>query len=142
MPEMLEEVLGYLKNWFMVEKINGEFVIDKGKIQFPEGATIPEPEQYIRIFGSVFNDGLHMMFDDSLTDEVFTGTIWLLAVPTAVIKLSMEIGEYMLEMPNPATALKSESFDGYSYTRITRSDGTLVDWRDAFYHKLARWRKL
>ena len=145
MPEYLEEVLGYLRNWFQVSKVNGTFVIDKGRITFPEGADVPEPEQYIRIFGSIFNDGLHMMYDDSLNDEVFEGTVWLLAVPTAVVKIAMQIEDYQKNMfdVTKGSPMKSESFDGYSYQRVvTNADGNLLTWKDVFSTKLARWRKI
>jgi hypothetical protein len=142
MPEMLEEVLAYLRNWFMVKKVNGTFTIDKGIITFPEDAPVPEPEQYLRIFGSIFNDGLHMMCDDSLNDEVFEGTIWYLAVPTPVVQIAMQVQELVEQSATANPMLKSESFDGYSYTRMTRADGTVMDWRDVFHDKLARWRKI
>jgi hypothetical protein len=108
------------------------------ELDVPEGA-------YIRIFGSVFNDGIHLYGDDDLTDETFDGTVWLLAIPPELLKLVARIESDMAASTagtNSGGPLKSESFDGYSYTRMTRADGSLMDWRDLYRDRLARWRKI
>jgi hypothetical protein len=141
---MLETVLDYLHNWFCVDVIHGEFVIDAGRLQLPEGVTV-DPQQYVRVFGSIFNDGVHLFGDDDLTDETFTGTVWLLAIPTELLSVVRDI-EATVQASASVVAngapKKSESFDGYSYTLMTRADGSLVDWRDVYAPRLARWRKL
>ena len=93
----------------------------------------------------MFNDGLHQYPAVDLTDETFTGSVWALAVPKAVIDLSVEI-EAWQEKNGEAVAspYQSESFGGYSYTkRSAGSDsGTLNGWQDAFRGRLNDWRKL
>jgi hypothetical protein len=138
---MLEQVLRHLNNWFLVEIHEGTFTVENGSIALPFLQT----NQYFRICGSVFNDGLHQYPSVDLTDETFTGSVWALAVPKAVINLSVEI-EAWQEKNGEAVAspYQSESFGGYSYTkRSAGSDsGTLNGWQDAFRGQLNDWRKL
>nr|DAE19459.1 MAG TPA: hypothetical protein [Podoviridae sp. ctyDR6] len=138
---MLEQVLRHLNNWFLVEIHEGTFTVENGSIALPFLLT----HQYFRIVGSVLNDGLHQYPAVDLTDETFTGSVWALAVPKAVIDLSVEI-EAWQEKNGEAVAspYQSESFGGYSYTkRSAGSDsGTLNGWQDAFKGRLNDWRKL
>ena len=119
---MLEAVLTYLNNWFAWEMYAGTFTVTGRKLALPDLAE----GQYFRIVGSVFNDGLHQYPATDLADETFTGAVWALAVPKAVIAL----------------AYTSESFSGYSYTRATNAKGAAVGWQDAFAAQLAPYRKL
>lgn len=138
---MLEQVLRHLNNWFLVEIHEGTFTVENGSITLPFLLT----NQYFRICGSVFNDGLHQYPAVDLPDETFTGSVWALAVPKAVSDLSVEI-EAWQEKNGEAVAspYQSESFGGYSYTkRSAGSDsGTLNGWQDAFRGRLNNWRKL
>lgn len=142
---MLEEVFDYLKNDFRVKRIDGDFHVTNGLLMMP-GDVRPLPGQCIRIFGSTFNDGVHIWDDDSLTNESWNGTVWLLAPPTELIqlvgKIAQDVEASRQAQLSSVGPLKSESFDGYSYTRATRADGTLMDWRDVYRDQLARWRKL
>ena len=71
--------------------------------------------------------------------------MWALAVPKAVIDLSVEI-EAWQEKNGEAVAspYQSESFGGYSYTKRSAGNdsGTLNGWHDAFRSRLNDWRKL
>ena len=138
---MLEQVLRHLNNWFLVEIHEGTFTVENGSITLPFLLT----NQYFRIVGSVLNDGLHQYPAVDLTDETFTGSVWALAVPKAVIDLSVEI-EAWQEKNGEAVAspYQTESFGAYSYTkRSARNDsGTLNGWQDAFRGRLNDWRKL
>ena len=138
---MLEQVLRHLNNWFIVEIHGGAFTVENGSITLPFLQT----NQYFRICGSVFNDGLHQYNVLDLTDETFNGTIWALAIPKAVIDLSKEIEKWQEKNGEAvASPYQSESFGGYSYTkRSAGSDGgTLSGWQDAFRGRLNNWRKL
>lgn len=139
---MLEQVLRHLNNWFLVEIHEGTFTVENGSITLPFLQT----NQYFRICGSVFNDGLHQYPSTDLTDETFTGTVWALAVPKAVVTLSEDIAaweeKYGEAVSSPYT---SESFGGYSYTKASggKSDTSAVTgWQDAFRGQLNDWRKL
>ena len=139
---MLEQVLRHLNNWFLVDIHEGTFTVENGSIVLPFLQT----NQYFRICGSVFNDGLHLYPAVDLTDEVFTGTVWALAVPKAVVSLSEDIdawqeknGEAVL---SPYT---SESFGGYSYTKASGGTGgtsAITGWQDAFRGRLNDWRRI
>jgi hypothetical protein len=140
---MLEAVLNHLHNWFPVKGAArcGEFEIVSGELC----VDFLKPGQYYRIVGSVFNDGLHSYPCDDvdcLTDETFTGEVWPLAVPKAVISLSREIKEYREK--NPDSDKVSESFADYSYTRAQTTRGgtsTTGGWIAVFGPRLNAWRK-
>lgn len=70
-----------------------------------------------------------------LTDEIFDGAVWLLAIPQDFIKLSEEIAEY--KQNNKPSGYTSESFGGYSYTKKEDSG-----WQGIFKKALHRFRKM
>lgn len=138
---MLEQVLRHLNNWFLVEIHEGTFTVENGSIALP----FLQANQYFRICGSVFNDGLHQYPATDLTDETFTGTAWALAVPKAVVTLSEDIAAWQEKNGEAvASPYQSESFGGYSYTKRSAGNdsGTLNGWQDAFRGRLNDWRKL
>ena len=138
---MLEQILRHLNNWFLVEIHEGTFTVENGSITLPFLLT----NQYFRIVGSVLNDGLHQYPAVDLTDETFTGSVWALAVPKAVIDLSVEIEAWQEKNGEAVVSpYQSESFGGYSYTkRSAGSDGNALNgWQGAFKGRLNDWRKL
>lgn len=139
---MLEQVLLSLRNWFVADKRTGRVRIEGGRLVPPAGLDLKEG-QYIRITGSTFNDGLHSWPYNGLTDEEFVGTVWALAVPQAVVDLADEIAawqaEHAEELDSPYA---SESFGGYSYTRVMGADDRPLTWRDQFKARMDPWRKL
>lgn len=139
---MLETVLTHLKNWFVVPHgiHGGTFTIENGMLDLP----FLQDGQYFRICGSVFNDGLHKRedFDDILHDETFTGYVWALAIPKAVVDLSAKIEEW--QNKNGAAVespYSSESFGGYSYTLAADSKGNRATWETVFRSQLNPYRK-
>ena len=139
---MLEQVLMNIRNWFPVDGgiHSGTFTIKDGGITLPFLAD----GQYFRICGSVFNDGLHQYPATDLADEEFSGTIWELAIPPAVVELADEIGAWQ-EKNGEASAspYQSESFGGYSYSKATDSaSGGAVTWQSVFKRQLSAWRKI
>ena len=139
---MLEQVLMNIRNWFTVDGgiHSGTFTIEDGGITLPFLAN----GQYFRIIGSVFNDGLHQYPAADLVDEEFSGAIWALAIPAAVVDLADEIGAWQ-EKNGEASAspYQSESFGGYSYSKATDSvSGGAVTWQSAFKKQLSVWRKI
>ena len=139
---MLEQVLMNIRNWFTVDGgiHSGTFTIKDGGITLPFLAD----GQYFRICGSVFNDGLHQYNVLDLVDETFTGTIWALAIPKAVIELADEIGKWQEKNGEAASSpFSSESFGGYSYSKATDAEtGGAVTWQSAFKQQLSAWRKI
>ena len=139
---MLEQVLMNIRNWFPVKGgiYSGTFTIKDGGITLPFLAD----GQYFRICGSVFNDGLHQYPATDLVDEEFSGAIWELAIPPAVVDLADEIGAWQ-EKNGEASAspYQSESFGGYSYSKATDAEtGGAVTWQSAFKQQLGAWRKI
>lgn len=145
---MLSEVCAYLRNYFY----HGEPTI--GKIEIVNGA-LKEPyglkaNQYFRIVGSMFNDGVYQYPLTTLQDETFNGAIWGMAVPPDLIDLITEMEAWKADKAN-AYALnspyQSESKADYSYTLKSGADGSgknsgasaLIN---QFSGRLARWRKL
>ena len=140
---MLTELCAELRNYFEVP--NGRHF---GKFTISGGSIAPldflQEGQYFRIVGSVFNDGVYQYPATSLTDEVFEGTVWAMAVPSDVITLAGEIGEWETKYGAAAASpFASESFGGYSYTKAGGASGaSAVSWQTQFKSRLNRWRKL
>lgn len=142
---MLTELCQELHNWFEREKRSGSFRIADGMLE----ADFLLPGQYFRVMGSIFNDGVHQYGNDFLNDEDFTGSVWSLAIPEAVIKLSEDIDAWRAKYEAPdSTAMSpymSESFEGYSYSKGSAISGTgtggATSWRTSFASRMNAWRK-
>ena len=132
---MLETVLMYLNNWFVVGRYDDTYTIEDGGIALP----FLVDGQYFRIVGSLFNDGVYQ-YPAELTDETFDGSVWALAIPKALLSAVEEITAWTAKNGDggPYT---SESFGGYSYSKATNSKGLAVGWRDVFAAQLAPWKK-
>lgn len=142
---MLEEVLAYLNNYFVRTIIHGEFKIySTGKIMSMSDYLLDG--QYFRIIGSVFNDGVYQYPTTELTKETFEGAVWALAIPQDLLDLVDEIEEWQETYGESANGpYTSESFGGYSYSKLTAatdSESSVITWYDVFGARLARWRKI
>lgn len=143
---MLTELCQELNNWFEREKRSGSFRITNGMLE----ADFLLPGQYFRVMGSLFNDGVHQYGNDFLNDEDFTGSVWSLAIPVAVIKLSEDIDAWRAKYEAPDSSAMSpymsESFGGYSYSKGSAISGTgtggATSWRTSFASRMNAWRKL
>ena len=138
---MLTEICAELRNWFVVP--NGvhiqTYTISGGSIA---PLDFLQEGQYFRIIGSVFNDGVHQYPAADLTDEIFHGAVWAMAVPPTLIALSAEIEEYNKSDAGKASPYISENFGGYGYTKATGSNGKVLTWKSVFADALNRYRKL
>lgn len=147
---MLSELCQELKNWFDrgQPRIYGAFEIANGKIVDEDFTNAIKDNQYFRIIGSVFNDGVYKYADDLvLEDELFVGSIWLMAVPKEVIALSNEIDGWISKYGESANSpFTSESFGGYSYSKSGGGSGSSSSggssWQFAFASQLNKWRKI
>ncbi len=143
---MLTDLCQELRNWFERKKYFGTFTIENGAISVPEDSL--QDGQYFRVVGSVFNDGVHQYGEDELTDEVFTGAIWAMAVPPSVIDLSERISEWVNQYGDLVSSpYQSESFGGYSYTKASSGQGNAnlgsnPTWQSTFASELNKWRKI
>ena len=140
---MLSEVCAYLRNYFY----HGEPTI--GKIEIVNGALI-EPyglkvNQYFRIVGSMFNDGVYQYPLTTLQDETFNGAVWGMAVPPELIALISEMEAWQTkygQAVNSPYASESISATGYSRSKFSADSVGSIGWQNAFSKRLARWRKL
>ncbi len=154
---MMTEICEYLHNWFDrgQQKIYGEFVVADGAISSLDGVEIGLKEgQYYRIVGSALNDGVWRYpqenIPEQLRDETFQGSVWLMAVPPAVIKISQDIDAWQAKYggvgEQSMSPYSSESFGGYSYTKTTggttASGASVNGWIAVFGNLLSRWKKL
>lgn len=136
---MLGKVMQHIKNWFVLPdgKHFGTFTIKGGGISLPFLCG----NQYFRIVGSVFNDGVYKYPTKELTDETFKGAIWALAVPKDFIETVNKIQEFNASDAARPSPYVSESFKNYSYTKATDSNGAGLSWQTVFATKLNKWRK-
>ena len=147
---MLSQVCLYLNNWFDWNQSHyyGKFTISDGALSIAD--EIKE-NQYYRIIGSVFNDGVYKHGDEELVDEMFEGAIWLMAVPQDVIDLAAEIAAWQDKYGSVGSEgmspFQSESFGGYSYTKASGSSSgasgsSVPTWQGVFADRLRRYKKL
>ena len=143
---MLGEVCQEINNWFDKKRYFGEFVISDGVLQPGDFELLNG--QYFRIIGSTFNDGVYQYPAEKLADETFSGAIWAMAVPPAVIAISNEIEDWVNKYTDAMNSpYQSESFGGYSYTKksssgFSGSDSSTTTWQGVFASRLNRWRKI
>lgn len=138
---MLTELCQELHNWFNDSICTGEYTIENGEILLP----FLQEGQYFRIVGSVFNDGVHQYGATSrLTDEAFSGAIWPMRIPQAVIDLSAKIDKWIEDNAQVLSSpYQSESWGGYSYSLKNGSgESGTFGWQSEFARELNRWRKM
>lgn len=143
---MLTELLQYLRNWFKRTEYSGNFTIENGqlKTEYSGGEISIANGQCFRVLGSALNDGVYQYPATVLRDETFSGAVWGLAIPPAVLTLAEEIEEWQSKYAGAASSpYQSESYSRGSYSRTRASAGqSAVSWKTAFADRLAPWRKL
>lgn len=151
---MLSELCRELRNWFDRDQphFHGAIEIRDGHIVDEDFNNAIQQDQYYRIQGSVFNDGVYKNGDSetALTDELFVGAVFLMAVPKEVIKLSEDIDDWNAKYGGVDSAsmspFQSESFGGYSYSKMSGGSGSAgsssYSWQGAFASRLSKWRKI
>lgn len=137
---MLTELCAELRNYFVVEIHEGRFTINGGEIA---PLDFIQENQYFRIVGSVFNDGVYQYTADlKLTDEIFSGSVWAMAVPPTLIALAEDIKKYNESDEAKPSAYTSESFGGYSYSKATDENGAPMGWKKVFASRLKPFRRI
>lgn len=145
MDKALNRLCNELNNFFPRQKIGGKFTVQNNTIELP----FLKSGQYYRIVGSDFNDGVHQYPSSDLKDEIFTGFIWSMAVPEAVIDLASEVDNWITkyagtDSPN-MSPYSSESFNNYSYSKDSgaSADGSANNtWQTVFSGSLKPYRRL
>ena len=147
---MLSELCQEINNWFNRNqpKIHGTFEIFDGKIIDNDFIEKIQENQYFRIIGSVFNDGVYKYTNDlTLIDEAFYGSIWLMAIPNDVIALSDEIDQWIEDYGKTVNSpFSSESFGGYSYSKASGNSengaSSVPTWQSTYASRLNQYRKI
>ena len=142
---MLTELLAEIRNYFEVPNGRhfGTFTISGGSIA---PLDFLQEGQYFRIVGSVFNDGVYQYPATSLTDEVFEGAVWAMAVPPTLIALSADekdLRERIKKFAEKELGYASESYpNGYSYSNYTNLPVGLQQEIIDIERRKRQWRKL
>ena len=152
MEILLDELCGYLNNYFVVKPKgvhHGTFEIT------PEDGLVCDflqEGQYFAVRNSVFNNGVFKYPAEGMTPEVFTGEVWAMAVPPAVIALLSDIETWQAKYGSLDSVnyspFTSESFNNYSYSKGSKSgegsstSGTPLTWKDVFKDRFIRWKKV
>ena len=152
---MLQEVLENIHNFFVPRSaVQRTYTIQDGTITPDFGA---EDGDRFLVCMSRRNDGVYTWHADGirndddteaagLRDETFAGTIRVCSVPPALLALSGEISQWVESYSDQLTSpMQSESFNGYSYTLKSGSQGGNsgpLTWRDMFGSRLDQWRRL
>jgi hypothetical protein len=156
----LEQVLYHIHNWFERDALSvTDCKVQDGSLPASVSSQIPLGAWY-RVEGSYLNEGLHLRLDEfpegeseGLTDETFTGTVTVLAIPHALLLVAEEISEWVAATSEArskalSSPYQSESFGGYSYTvrDVGGSSGSASagggGWQAAFASDLSPWRKI
>lgn len=136
---MLYEVMKSIRNFFPTfRKKYGNIVIENGTVTLD---NVPEGK-YILIEGSDLNDGVYQYPPTGLADETFFGCITMLNPPKDFLSLVEDIEKYKQKNKDNVGPYSSESFGGYSYSRLTNSNGGVMDWQGVFRERLNTWRKI
>lgn len=150
---MLETVCAHIHNYFCAPEsiVRGAWTIENGVIDLSDMAITEG--QYFRIVGSALNDGVYLYpvqapeeGEPTLLDETFTGEIWPMKVPRAVLEIVSEIEAWQARYGEAmASPFQSENVIGvYSYTKGSSGGGasSADGWKDVFKSRLNPWRKL
>ncbi len=135
---MLEKVLMHLNNDFKADTNlqKQSYTIQNGTLKVENILD----GQYVRIYGSSLNDGFYQYPLSGLVDETFYGYVVALNIPRIVLTLIKEISEWSEK--NQPTAVTSESFGGYSYSKASSKNGIPAGWEQVFKQQLDPYRKM
>lgn len=140
LDKLLRELGWYRRPNKYVNQIKVEkFTIEGGNIT---PSDFLKENDYYRIIGSRFNDGLYQYPNSDLTDEEFDGSVWVMRLPPAVVTLSQEIEKYEKSDAGKPSAFTSESFGGYAYSKATNASGVPLSWKGVFEDDMRPWRMI
>ena len=133
MAVSIAAVMRHVHNFFERGCVEGEFTVSGGVLT-------PEPKApFFAVEGSMYHDGVYRPGEvKEAPQEKFIGKVWLLCPPDDFLKLCEEISAF--DDANPASAMQSESFGEYSYTR--GGDGSKQAWSAVFALKLNSYRRM
>lgn len=143
----IEVLMQECNNYFYKTYEHDTFAINNGVIS-TNGIYLPN--QYIKIEGSILNDGVYKVESmngnhiniATLQDEIFEGCIFGLSVPKGFIELSEKVNEFLQNPKAVPTNISSESFNNYSWSKGKKSNGANITWNDVFTDDIRSFRQL
>lgn len=136
MAVTIGSVMRHCRNYFERGYFDGEITIENGAVT----SLALADGRYIAISGSAYNDGVYRLGADAMTDETFTGRVWLLSPPTSFVALAQEISAW--DAQNTSGAYTSENFGNYSYTKASDGAGGVATWQSVFAARLRAYQLL
>ena len=97
------ELCAECRNWFTRGVIRGRFTVRNGELSPLDGI---EPGTWIRIVGSIHNDGVYQYPHGEFTDEEFSGAVWILAIPPDFVALQKDIDAWEKDSAAALASLK------------------------------------
>jgi hypothetical protein len=152
METTLTMVCRAIRNWFYAPDIGNGVSVQTGTYTIENEFITPFAAvlsgAYVRIIGSVLNDGIYLVGHDSrlegAADETFNGTVALLAIPRDFLEIVEDINHFVEvnKKDKKAGRFTSENIGGYSYTRATSAGGVPASWHEVFQTRLNPYRKM
>lgn len=144
---MLEQVLKAINNYFYKTGEKGEYVVNNNEIEVKGKYLVG---QYIKIEGSILNDGVFKIVNvsrnkitiDGGVDETFLGYIYGLAIPRDIIELEAKVKKFNNNIFTTNSIYISETNGAYSYTKATDKNGNVQTWKNAFASDLEPYRRI
>lgn len=141
----IESLMKECNNYFYKWKETNTFTINNNTIEVTGTYLVG---QYVRIVGSIVNDGIYQIETYTsgkitiigLTDEVFEGTIYGLSVPKDFIELESKIETY--NNKNVISNKSSEGFNNYSVGYAKDKNGKPLQWQEIFKSDINIYRQM
>lgn len=147
---MITEICRETNNIFNInDGESGTFKIQDGvltgnRLIYPINTYLAITRRTARADGSLLNSGIYKVMDDKITlqgdnelqDEVWSGSIYPLAIPPDFIKLAERIKAFTEDPTNKPSTNASESVGFESRSRTTNSKGAVLSWQAAFADEL------
>lgn len=140
---MVGDLMTMTNNYFEKFYIHGNISITDGKLELPSNFVVG---QYVRIIGSLLNDGVYKIQEKSgdtttlsllLEDEEFSGYVVGLAVPKAFVALSERVDKWAQKYEARRGLISESSLGGYYSWSASAKDVS-----EAFSSEIGRWSKL
>ncbi len=143
----LEVLMQECNNYFYNTWEKDKFAISNGVITTRGKYLV---NQYIKIEGSILNDGVYKVESmagnkiniTGLSDEIFEGCIFGLKAPKGFIDLSEKIKVYLDNPKVVPSDISSESFNNYSWSKGKKSNGANITWNDIFVDDIRSFRQI
>lgn len=131
-------VMRQINNHFVSGYLDADFAVEGGVLKPAPAAS------FVYIAGSAGLDGVWevqggKLVGDDVSDEAFTGRVWLLKPPREFLSLCKEISAY--HDKNPTGAPASERFGDYQVTRANEYTGG-GGWQKVFLAQLTPYRRM